>query len=106
VLCEGVYDAIAIKRNAIPLLGKTMPRKLAERIVTENVNHIYLALDADALRQTGQMAKDLMGDGRQVFVVELDGKDPSELGFEHMSTLIRSAKPLGFAELVKLRATA
>jgi DNA primase len=106
ILCEGVYDAIAIKRNAIPLLGKTMPRKLAERIVTENVNRIYLALDADALRQTSQIAKDLMGDGREVFVVELDGKDPSELGFEHMSELIRSAKPLGFAELVKLRATA
>lgn len=106
VLCEGVYDAIAIKRNAIPLLGKTMPRKLMERIITENVKYIYLALDADALRQTSQIAKDLIAEGREVFIVPLDGKDPSELGFEHMNELIRKAKPLGFAELVKLRATA
>lgn len=106
ILCEGVYDAIAIKRNAIPLLGKTLPRKLMERIITENVQQIYLALDTDALRQTSQIAKDLMSDGREVRVVQLDGKDPSDLGFHHMNKLIRSAQPLGFAELVKLRATA
>jgi len=106
VLCEGVYDAIAIKRNAIPLLGKTMPGKLAEKIVIENVQHIYLALDADALRQTARMASELIREGRAVYVVDLDGKDPSEIGFTRMSELIKNAKPLGFAELVKLRATA
>jgi hypothetical protein len=26
ILCEGVFDAIAIKRNAIPLLGKTIQK--------------------------------------------------------------------------------
>ena len=26
VLCEGVFDAIAIRRNAIPLFGKTIPK--------------------------------------------------------------------------------
>lgn len=106
VLCEGVYDAMAIKRNAIPLLGKTMPSKLLERIAAENVQDIYLALDDDALKQTGKIAESLMQEGRRVFVVKLDGKDPSELGFEHMCRLIRNAKPLGFAELIKLRVTA
>lgn len=106
VLCEGVYDAMAIKRNAIPLLGKTMPSKLVSKIVTENVEYIYLALDNDALRQTAQIAESLMKDGRSVYVVELEGKDPSELGFERMSSLIRNAKRLSFAELIKLRVTA
>lgn len=106
VLCEGFYDAIAIKRNAIPLLGKTVPRALLERIITENVRQIYLALDTDAIRQTSKIAKDLMSDGREVFVVSLDGKDPGDLGFTHMNQLIKNAEPLGFADLVKLRATA
>jgi len=28
ILCEGIFDAIALKRNAIPLFGKTIPRAL------------------------------------------------------------------------------
>ena len=33
VLCEGVFDAIAIKRNAIPLFGKTIPNNLMRKII-------------------------------------------------------------------------
>ena len=32
ILCEGVFDAIAVKRNAIPLFGKTIPKKLMKKI--------------------------------------------------------------------------
>ena len=32
ILCEGAFDAIAIKRNAIPLYGKTILPKLNKRI--------------------------------------------------------------------------
>lgn len=31
ILCEGVFDAIAIKRNAIPLLGKTVQDALLQK---------------------------------------------------------------------------
>lgn len=106
VLTEGVYDAMAIKRNAIPLFGKTIPNKLYERIITHNVQEIYLALDTDALRQTGKLAHKLMSDGRNVYMVKLEEKDPSVIGFENMTGLIKQAKPLGFADLVKLRVIA
>ena len=37
VLCEGVFDAIAIRRNAIPLFGKTIPKSLMKKIYEKKV---------------------------------------------------------------------
>ena len=47
-LVEGAVDAIAIKRNAIPLFGKTIPDQLKHRIIENNVKTIYICLDKDA----------------------------------------------------------
>ena len=46
VLCEGVFDAIAIKNNSIPLFGKTILPKLFEKILTKKVKHIIISLDS------------------------------------------------------------
>jgi DNA primase len=43
ILCEGAFDAIAIKRNAIPLFGKNISEKLMKKLVTTSVNKVYLA---------------------------------------------------------------
>ena len=37
VICEGMFDAIAIKRNAIPLLGKNIQSELMKKIVTSTI---------------------------------------------------------------------
>ena len=103
VLCEGVYDAMAIKRNAIPLLGKQIPTQLMSRIVQHDVKDIYLALDTDAIKSTLDHAQTLMQDGRNVHLVSLTDKDPSEIGFLEMTRLIKDAKLLSFTDLVKLR---
>ena len=50
ILCEGLFDAIAIKRNAIPLLGKNIQKNLMKKIVTSLVDKIYIALDKDAVK--------------------------------------------------------
>ena len=50
VLCEGAFDAMAIKRNAIPLFGKKLSTTLMKKIIKSNVEKIYLALDEDALK--------------------------------------------------------
>ena len=43
ILCEGMFDAIAIRRNAIPLLGKNIQTKLMRKIIEKNVKEIYIA---------------------------------------------------------------
>jgi len=42
ILCEGVFDAMAIKRNAIPLLGKSVSTELYKKILTSRLTDIYI----------------------------------------------------------------
>ena len=49
IICEGLFDAIAIKRNAIPLLGKSIQSNLMKKIVTSVVDKIYIALKKSIL---------------------------------------------------------
>ena len=57
VLCEGVFDAIAIKNNSIPLFGKTILPKLYEKIIKNRVKHIIISLDEDAFDDSLKMIK-------------------------------------------------
>ena len=105
ILCEGVFDAIAIKRNAIPLLGKTIPNKLMKRIVSDSVRQVFIALDSDALKQALEYCETLLNLGKEVFLINLEKKDPSEIGFREFSKLLHTSKPLTFKTLLKQKFT-
>lgn len=100
ILCEGALDAIAIKRNAIPLFGKKIPQSLMKKLVTSNVKKVYLALDDDAIRDAIEHSETLMNYGKKVYIVEMEGKDPSELGFEKFTKLLHTAQPLSLQSLL------
>lgn len=101
ILCEGPFDAIAIKRNAIPLLGKNIQQNLMKKIVTSKVEKIYIALDTDAQKQALKFAEYFMDQGKEVYLVELEGKDPSDMGFAHFTKLIQNTFPLNSYELME-----
>lgn len=101
VLCEGPFDAIAIKRNAIPLLGKNLQPTLLKKIVKSTVQKIYIALDSDARKQALKFAEKFMNEGKEVYLVELEGKDPSEMGFAHFTNLIQNTFPLSQYDLME-----
>ena len=103
ILCEGAFDAIAIKRNAIPLYGKTMSKALTKKLLSNNVKNIYLALDSDALKSTLRIAGDILQSGKTLHVVQLDGKDPSDMGFEHFTELIQQSQEFTFSDLFSLK---
>lgn len=93
VLVEGVFDAFAIRKNAIPLFGKTVLNTLRDKIMKHDVQDIYLALDSDALKSIHTIAKEFVNQGRNIFIVEMnDGEDPSKLGFSGVSERISTAK--------------
>ena len=100
ILCEGLFDAIAIKRNAIPLLGKSMQSNLMKKIVTSVVDKIYIALDKDAIKQSLRFCEKLMAEGKEVYLVDLQDKDPSEMGFENFTKLIQNTFPLTYSQLL------
>tara|TARA_B100001093_G_scaffold19654_2_gene17710 strand:+ start:1341 stop:2273 length:933 start_codon:yes stop_codon:yes gene_type:complete len=101
VICEGMFDAIAIKRNAIPLLGKNIQSELMKKIVTSTIEKIYIALDTDAMKQTIKFAEEFMNEGKEVYLIDLKGKDPSEIGFSHFTNLIQNTFPLTSYQLME-----
>jgi DNA primase len=100
ILCEGIFDAIAIKRNVIPLFGKTIPKALMMKLVETNVKTVYIALDRDALKDALKYAEELLNLGKDVYLVDLDDKDPSEMGFEKFTSLVHKAEQLTLSELI------
>ena len=101
ILCEGPFDAMAIKRNAIPLFGKNIQPSLMKKIVESKVEKIYIALDNDAMTQALKFCEQLINVGKEVYLVELQGKDPSELGFENFTKLIQTVTPLSEYNLME-----
>jgi len=94
ILCEGPFDAMAIKRNVIPLLGKNIQSSLMKKLVESKVQKIYIALDNDAILKALGFCEQLLDLGKEVYLVELEGKDPSEMGFENFTKLIQTVFPL------------
>ena len=101
ILVEGAFDAIAIKRNAIPLFGKTISNTLKKRIVERGVKDIYICLDRDARKQALEAAEYFMSNGITVYFVDLTEKDPSELGFEKIISQIESTDILSNEKLME-----
>jgi len=100
ILCEGVFDAIAVKRNAIPLLGKSISTSLYKKIITSPLKDVYVALDTDARDQALQISEKLLNQGKRVFLVDLPDKDPSEMGFTFFTELIQQANELDFSSIM------
>ena len=103
ILTEGVFDAIAIRRNAIPLLGKTMPESLLNKIAQKNVKEICICLDNDAVKQSILHIEYFLNNGITVYFVDLPDKDPSEVGFEKMTELIKRAEIVDFSKLICMK---
>ena len=102
-LCEGVFDAIAIKRNAIPLFGKTVSKILMKKIYEKQVKSIYILLDRDAIKDSIKMVDDFMKNGIDVYFVNLVEGDPSDVGFEKTINLIKETKQTSFSDLMRMR---
>jgi DNA primase len=100
VLCEGPFDAIAIKRNAIPLLGKNIQTNLMKKIISSKVEKLYIALDRDAIKSALNFCEIFMNEGKEVHLIEMDDKDPSELGFIGFTELIQKSTPLTLSGLL------
>jgi DNA primase len=100
ILCEGIFDALTIKRNVIPLFGKVLHEKLMMKLVKSEVNKIYIALDDDAIKDALKHCEQLMSYGKKVYLVEMKGKDANEIGYENFLNTIENTYPLTFHGLM------
>ena len=103
VLCEGVFDAMAIKNNSIPLFGKTILPKLYKKIIEKKVSHIIIALDDDAFDDSLKIIDKFINQGIVVNFVKLKGSDPSELGYKKMIHRLETSSEVNFKELMRMK---
>jgi DNA primase len=100
VLVEGSFDAISVRRNVIPLFGKTISENLRKKVIEKSVKQLYICLDKDAQKQALQHAEYFMNNGIEVYFVDLQEKDPAEIGFEKISQLIKQTPKLTFEKFI------
>lgn len=103
VLCEGPFDAMSIKRNAIPLFGKTISKNLFKMIYRKKVKEVYVVLDEDARQDSIKLVDKLMKDGINAYFVELNNQDPNDLGFKEVWNVIHSTNQTTFSDYIKHR---
>ena len=101
ILCEGVFDAIAIRRNAIALLGKNIPNKLKIRLVQYGVKEVSIVLDNDAFKNALYLSESLMNDNIKVRLVRMGSEDAADLGFKKVIERINSTDILDFGQLMQ-----
>ena len=94
---------MAIKNNSIPLLGKQILPKLYSKIIENKVNTIYIALDDDAYDSSLKMIKDFINNGIDVYFVNLQNGDPSDIGYHKMISELSSSKQVNFKELMRMK---
>ena len=103
ILCGGVFDAMAFRRNAIPLFGKTLSDSLKKKIIEFQVKTIYLALDTDAQKESIVISQFLIDNGIEVKTMKFEEKDPSEIGFKNLLNLLNKTNTSKFSDIMRMR---
>ena len=107
-LVEGQLNAIAIRKNAIPLFGTTISNYLRESIIENKVKRVNIVLDNDALKSAIRIFDSI--ERFKVFdidvrLIRLQDKDPSVLGFQKIDKIIGDSNPVEFADIIKIKMT-
>lgn len=100
-LVEGIFDAIAVRRNSIPLFGKIMSDRLKKRIIEERPPLINIMLDPDAAEEAHKIEYYLKNININVSMVYAMTGDPADMGFEKSNELIKAARPARFTDLIQ-----
>ena len=65
-------------------------------------SHVHEIVSKKSLKFLGlQFCEKLMAEGKEVYLVDLQDKDPSEMGFENFTRLIQKTVPLTYYNLME-----
>ena len=101
VLCEGVFAAIGLKRNAIPLLGKFIQKKLDKELKDKKPKLIYICLDNDAQGDALELYDKIKSYVNEVKNIKLDEKDAGEISFQNILKYQKKSVTLSWESLIK-----
>jgi len=85
IFVEGVFDALAVRHNVIPLLGKTLQPAHKTAISQSSCSKFYICLDygKQELKDSQRIADYITSIGKKAYIVDLEseGSDPGSLGY-------------------------
>jgi len=94
VLCEGVFDALAIQRegwNAVPMLGKLVSERKIEVLVSAlRDKKVVILLDSDAQKDAAELRERLMRFRMDVRIAKLKTGDPGDAEAQVLCTAIEA----------------
>ena len=99
-LVEGVFDAISVKRNVIPILGKFIPKILNDTIYTKGVKSIKILLDKDAQDQALYYISYFMNNGITVTNILPTEKDAGDMGFSEVNSILKNTQETQFGDII------
>lgn len=100
-LCEGAFDAIAVRNNACPLFGKYPSKTLMEKMNMHKTKIVNVLLDNDAWEDAIKiydLLRRKVPSLEEIRLVRLPGKDPSVMGFLQTHGMIREAEPFDWLQ--------
>lgn len=100
-IAEGVFDAISIRYNVIPLFGTIMPSYLKLELIKHKPPRVNVVLDNDAYKKSLDICEFFIKNNIPVHLVKLEGKDPNVIGFEKVWDIINSTPAFNESELYK-----
>ena len=74
---------------------------LVKKLVTKRVKKVYVALDSDAKKDSAKLVQFLMDNGIESYLLNMNDKDPSELGFENFWKRISKTEQSTFTDIIK-----
>lgn len=99
-LVEGVFDAMAVKRNAIPILGKFVPTILNDNIYKQGVKEINILLDEDAQQQALRYTMQFQNQGITTKNIIPSEKDAGEMGFSQINSILKNSEKTEFSDII------
>ena len=95
VLVEGVFDAIKVGDNAIPILGSTLRER--SRLFQAMAIHdtpVYMALDKDAEKKAEYIIKSMLQYDLEVYKIPIDDEDVGEMSNQEFKERLFKSKKI------------
>lgn len=101
VLVEGMFDAITLRRNAIPLMGKVISTSLEKALLEHKVSTVIIFLDEDARLDAMKLEQRLNNHGINASLVLTTNKDANQMGFREAWEQIKTARTTDFKQFIE-----
>jgi hypothetical protein len=102
-LIEGPFDAIAYRRNAIPLFGSIVSDALRLKIIQKSVKELIIGLDQDAILKSINYLEEFYNQGISVYFLKMGPDDASKTGYFDLMKMTNKLTKIKFSDILKLK---